>query len=380
MVETKVLGAEHIAKMIELPERFLATVLLCNEFVQTAAATLGTIIAVSIWNDNIAALASTIGVTILLLIFADVAPKSFAVRHAERLAVLYVYPLEVITKLVSPIASLLTRLGIFVSGGGSISQSLVSEEEIRSMISAGQDEGVMEATEAEMLHRVFDFGDRKVREVMTPRPEIVGLDIEGGIKLADFLATYSGNPHSRFPVFREDINNILGVISIKDVLMAQAQESLGPDSSLSELVRPVHFVPEHTRIAQLLVEMRAGGYNLAVVVDEYGSTSGIVTIENLMEEIVGRLREEVIGAEKEFEYIDERTIQVDGSMNVEEANDELGLGIPTGEGEYETVAGFILNLLGHIPRKGEQVRYNSMKLVIAEMSGLKIEKVLVTKE
>ena len=378
MVETKVMGAEHIARMIELPEKFLATVLLCNEFVQTAAAALGTVVAVSLWSYNIAALVATVGVTILLLIFADFAPKSFAVRHAERLAILYVYPLGAITKLVSPLADLLTRFGLLVSGGGSISQSLVSEEEIRSMISVSKEEGVMEESEAQMLHKVFDFGDRKVREVMTPRPEIVWIDIERGVRLADFLAIYAGAPHSRFPVFRDNIDNVVGVISIKDVFMAQAQGSLGMDGHIEELVRPVHFVPETKRIAQLFAEMQSGGYNMAVVVDEYGGASGIVTVDNLLEEIVGRLRDEVLGAEKEFEYIDEQTIQVDGGMKVEEANEQLGLELPYGE--YETVAGFILSLLGHIPREGEHVRYKSMKLVVSEMRGVKIERILVTKE
>jgi CBS domain containing-hemolysin-like protein len=143
-------------------------------------------------------------------------------------------------------------------------------------------------------------------------------------------------------------------------------------------VRPVDFVPETKGIAQLFAEMQSQGYNMVVVVDEYGGTSGIVTMEKLLEEIVGRLGDELTAAVKEFEYIDEQTIQVDGGMRVEEANEELGLGLPYGE--YDTVAGFVLSLLGHIPREGEQVRYDGMKLVVAEMLGLKIEKILVTRE
>jgi putative hemolysin len=381
MVETKVMGAEHIAKMTERPEKLLATVLLCNNFVNVAAATLGTMVAISLFGDQIGLLVATIVVTVLLLIFAEVTPKTLAMRHAERLALLYVYPLGAITRVVSPIASGLGWLGSALSRSGAgavVSQSLMSEEEIRSMILVGKEEGTVEAAEAEMLHKVFDFGDRRVREVMTPRPEIVWIEIEEDIKLAELLAIYAEAPHTRFPVFRDNIDNVVGLLSIKDVLMAQAKGSLDKEGSIEGLVRPVDFVPETKGIAQLFAEMQSQGYNMVVVVDEYGGTSGIVTMEKLLEEIVGRLGDELTAAVKEFEYIDEQTIQVDGGMRVEEANEELGLGLPYGE--YDTVAGFILSLLGHIPREGEQVRYDGMRLVVAEMHGLKIEKILVTRE
>ncbi len=381
MVETKVMGAEHIARMTERPERLLATVLLCNNFVNVAAATLGTMVAISLFGDEIGLLVATIGVTILLLIFAEVTPKTFALHHAERLALLYIYPLGAITRVVFPIAAALDWLGSTLSRSGSgatVSQSLMSEEEIRSMISVGKEEGTVEEAEAEMLHRVFDFGDRSVREVTTPRTEIAWIEIEEGIKLADFLAIYAEAPHTRFPVFRDNMDNVVGVLSIKDVLMAQATGSLDKDSSIEGLMRPIHFVPETKGIAQLFAEMQAEGYNMVVVVDEYGGISGIVTMEKLLEEIVGRLGDELTTAAKDFEYIDEQTIQVDGGMRVEEANEELGLGLP--HGDYDTVAGFMLSLLGHIPREGEQVRYDGMKLVVAEMHGLQIEKILVTRE
>ncbi len=376
MVSTDVVGAKRVAKITERPERLLATVLLCNEFVQTAAAALGTIIAVSIWSENIGALVATIVVTILVVAFADVAPKSFAVRHAERMALVYAYPIEVITKLVSPVAAALTWFGSLVSGGGSVSQSLVSEEEIKAMISVGREEGTVEEAEAEMLHNVFDFGDRMVRELMSPRPEVSW--IEEGIKLSDFLAVYAEAPHSRFPVYRDNVDNVVGILSIKDVLMAQAKGSLDMDSDINELVRPVHLVPEMKRVSHLFAEMQSRGYQMAVVIDEYGITSGIVTMEHLVEEIVGQVGDELMEVVKDFEYIDERTVQIDGSMRVEEANEELELGLPSGD--YDTVGGFFLSLVGHIPKEGEQVRYGDLKLAVTQMRGLRIEKILVTRE
>lgn len=377
MVETGVSGAERVARMTEQPERLLATVLLCNNFVNVAAAALGTAIAVSIWEGNVGVLIATIVVTILLLIFSEVTPKTFALRHAERMALLYVYPLEAITKMVSPIAAGLSWLGSALAGrGGGVPQSLVSEEEIRSMISVGREEGTVEQAEAEMLHKVFDFGDRSVREVMTPRPEVAW--VEEGTKLADFLAIYAEFPHTRFPVYRDSIDTVVGIISIKDVLMAEAKGALDKGGVIDEMVRPVYFVPETKRIAQLFADMQSQGYGMVVVVDEFGVTSGIVTMEQLLEEIVGRFGDELGVETRDFEFIDEQTVQVDGSMRVEDANEELGLALP--QGDYDTVAGFVLNLLGYIPKEGEQLRYNDLKLVILEMRGLKIEKVLVTKE
>lgn len=377
LMDTGVSGAERVAKMMEQPERLLATVLLCNNFVNVAAAALGTAVAVTIWEGDIGVLIATIVVTILLLIFAEVTPKTLAIRHPERLALLYVYPLGVITKIVYPVAAGLSWLGSMLAGGRArVSPTLVSEEEIRSMISVGREEGTVEEAEAEMLHNVFVFGDRHVREVMTPRPEIVW--VGEGTKLADFLDIYAESPHTRFPVYRDGIDDVVGIISIKDVLMAQAKGSLDKKSVIDELVRPVYFVPETKRIARLFAEMQAQGYHIVVVVDEFGVPSGIVSLEQLVEEIVGEMGDELVKVDKEFEIIDDRTIQIDGGMRVEEANEELELELPAGD--YDTVAGFLLSLLGRIPKEGEQVKYGGLKLAITQMGGLRIEKILVTRE
>jgi len=377
MVNTGVRGAERVERMMEQSERLLATVLLCNNFVNVAAASLGTAVAVSIWAGDIGVLIATITVTILLLVFAEVSPKTLAMRHPERMALLYVYPLEVVARVVYPLASALGWIGSALAGGrAGVPRALVSEEEIRSMISVGREEGTVEESEAEMLHKVFDFGDRSVREVMTPRPEVAW--VEEGTSLEDFLATYAEFPHTRFPVYRDTIDTIVGILPIKDVLMAQAKGNLEQGSTIDGLVRAVDFVPETKRIAQLFGEMRSRGYNMVVVVDEFGVTSGIVTMEQLAGEIVGELGDELMGEAKDFTFIDEQRVQVDGSMRVEDANEELGLGLP--EGDYDTIGGFILSLLGYIPKEGEQLRYSGLKLVITEMRGLKIEKVLLTKE
>jgi len=244
------------------------------------------------------------------------------------------------------------------------------------MISVGHKEGTVEESEAEMLHKVFDFGDRPVREVMVPRPEVIS--IEQGSKVGDFLNLYAESPLSRFPVFQENMDNVVGILSIKDVLMALAKGAISNESTIDELVRPAYFAPDAKRINELFAEMRDKNYRMTVVIDEYGGTAGIVSLSRLVEEIVGPVGDELAAIEKEFEIINAYTFQIDGSMRIEEANEEMELELP--EGDYETVAGFVLSLLGHIPKTGEQLKYKDLKLVITEMQGVKIEKILLTKE
>jgi putative hemolysin len=174
------------------------------------------------------------------------------------------------------------------------------------------------------------------------------------------------------------MDNVVGILSVKDVLMAQAKATINNDSIIDDLIRPAYFTPETKRISELFAEMRDKNYRMAVVVDEYGGTAGIVSLSRLVEEIVGQVGDELAAVEKEYEVINEYTFQIDGSMRIEEINEEMDLELP--EGDYETVAGFILNLLGHIPRTSEQLRYKGLKLVITKMRGKKIEEILLTKE
>jgi putative hemolysin len=377
LVENGVHGAGHIQKIMKRPERLLATLLVGNNLVNVAAASLGAAIAVRIWDGDVGILISTILVTIVLLIFGEVTPKTVALVHAERLALIYVYPVQLINTVVSPFAIALSWLGtVFAGRRGGIKPLIVSVEEIRSMISAGQEEGSVDEAQAEMLHNVFEFGHRSVSDIMTPRPEVIA--IEEGTKLADFLAVYSDFPHTRFPVYRENIDHIIGIVSVKDVLMAEARGAMDKNSIIDELVRPVHFVPETKRVVKLLAEMQDHANHMVVVVDEFGVTSGIVTVEQLVSEIVGEMGDELKQVDKDFEVIDDKTIQVDGGMRIEEANQELELGLPAGD--YDTVAGFFLSLLGHIPKEGERIKYGNLKMTVTHMRELRIEKIMVTKE
>jgi putative hemolysin len=379
LVSTGVRGAWRVARMIEKPEKMLSVVLLGINVCNTAAAALVTALAVEAWGES-GVLIATVIITVGVLIFAETTPKTFAARHSERMALWFVRPLEWVSWVLTPFVAALSWIAsgfVRMTGVKEGSKTLASPEEIRAMISVGRKEGTVEPHEARLLHKVFEFGDRPVYEVMVPRPEVIA--ITQGSKLSDLLALYTEKPMSRFPVYKENMDNVVGVLAVKDVLMALAKGTTSEESSVDDLMRPAYFAPESKHIDGLFAEMRDDNYRLAVVVDEYGGTAGIVTLSRLVEEIVGEVGDELAGVEKDYEKINEYTFQVDGSMRIDEANEEMGLELPEGE-DYETVAGFILSELGHIPRRREQLRYRDLKMVITEMKGHKIEKILLTRD
>jgi putative hemolysin len=379
MVSTNVPGAKRVSRMMQHPERLLSGILTGNNLVNTAAAALGTVLAISVWGEQ-GIIYATIGVAILLLVFCETTPKIIAAHNAERLALKLARFVETASCVFTPAVLALSAIASRFSklaGGHPIAKSLVSEEEIRTMISVGHKEGTVEEAEAEMLHNVFEFGDRPVREVAVPRTEVIW--VEKGTKLADFLNIYAESPVSRFPVFEERMDNVIGILSVKDVLMGLAKGTIDKEGAIDDLIRPAYFTPETKRIGELFTEMQNQNYRMAIVVDEYGGTAGIVSLSRLVEEIIGPVGDEFTEADKDYEAINEYTFHVDGSMRIEEANEEMELELPEGE-DYETVAGFILNLLGRIPKQGIQLKYNGLKIVITKMRGLKIEEVLIIKE
>jgi CBS domain containing-hemolysin-like protein len=380
LISTEVKNASKVARLIEKPEKFLSVVLFGNTLVNAAAAALATFIAVHYWGEQNGIIIATIGLTVILLIFCEATPKTLAARHAERLSMILHRPIRIVSWLFTPFVIVLSWLASAftrIVGGKLVPRSIISDDEIRTMISVGHKEGTVEEAEAKMLHKVFDFGDRPVHEIMVPRLEVFAL--QEGSTVADFSKLYMESPISRYLVYKENMDNVVGMLSVKDVLMARAKGLITDKSTIDDLVRPAYFTPETNLINKLFFDMRDHNYRMAVVIDEYGGTAGIVSLSRLVEEIVGQVGDEMAGIEKDYEIINENTFQIDGGMRVTEANEEMELDLPEGE-DYETVAGFILSLLGHIPRRNEQLRYHGLKIVITEMKGQKIEKILLTNE
>ena len=374
LVDIGLPGAGRVSRLLQRPEKLLATVLLGNNLVNTAAAALATALTISlIENDNLALLASTIGVTMVLLVFSETLPKTIAWHRPESVAFAVSRPLVLVGWTLSPAVWVLQEVSTLASRSLGITQapSLVTEDEIRTLIAVSAQTGAVEASEAELLEKVFRFGDRRVREIMTPRPEIIW--VEHGITLEQFLALYSEHTHTRFPVYQDTMENVVGVLSVKEVLMALSQSDLQPQASVTTLLRPAFFVPETKTMGSTFAEMQQGGYGIVITVDEFGGIAGLVTLKQLLEMIVGQVGEEGAVPEEVYAAVDENTFRLDAGASISEINEELNLGLP--EGDYQTVAGFILHQLGRIPEVGEVVDYRDLQLTVRLMDGVRIEQV-----
>jgi putative hemolysin len=368
--------AERVVRMADHPEKFLPTVLTGNNLVNTAAAALGTSVAVSFLSSNTAIIVSTVIITILLLVFAETIPKTIAAKNSARFAMGAVSLLRFAEIMLFPVVWILERLIRNVGRLFGVSGvAMVTEDEIRALIETGRESGEVEPSEAKMLEQVFRFGDCQIREVMTPRTEIVWL--ESGTTLGEFLGTYREHAHTRFPVYQGQVDNVLGIVSVKDIVRAIALDGLGTGDTVTSLLRPAFFVPETKLVGRLFQELRGSSYQMVVVVDEFAGVAGLVTLKQMVEEIVGRVDEEEGEEEQEFLAIDAHTYQVEGGMRIDEANEHLGLDIP--EGDYETIAGFLLERMGHIPQVGERHLYHGFSVEVTGMSGVKIESLKVVR-
>jgi len=377
LLRNKVKGAERVAKISGRPEKLLPTVLTGNNIANTAVAALGTSLIATRLDAGQTVIVSTAVITITLLIFAETIPKTVAARHAERFALLAVRPLQWAGFVLFPAVWILERLARGIARIFGVSGlNIYAGEEIRALIFAGQETGEVEPSQAEMLEQVLRFfGDRQLRSVMTPRPEIIALD--ESVTLSEFLAIYSKHRHTRFPVYEDNLDNVIGTLSVKDVVQAISADNLSLQDKVVSLVREPYFVPETKLAGSIFPELRASTYQMIILVDEFGGVAGLVTLKQLMEEIVGKVGEEGVVPEEEFQAIDANTYQIEGGMDIDEANDRIGLGIPVGE--YETVAGFILSQLGHIPVTSERLMHNDFVLQVTEMSGVRIEQVKATR-
>ena len=374
MVQRGERGADRAAKLGARPERLLPTVLTGNNLANVAAASLGTALAASFLSPNWAVPAATGGVTVLLLVFTETTPKTIASNNAERIAILTGRPIRAAEFLFFPAVWLLERFSsLVVRILGTARSTSVTEEEIRSLIDVAEDEGVLQPSEADMLERVFHFGDRQVHEVMTPRTDIVW--VGKGTNLQDFLNIYAGETHTRFPVFEGDHQNVVGILSVKDLLEAMAQGRVQPNDSVTEVLRPAYYVPETKLVAQLFEELRGKGQQMAIIVDQHGSVSGLITLKRHLEIIVGPVGEEGEPAREEFVTTGENSYDVDAGMSIQMANEKLELNLP--DGDYQTLAGFFLKQVGRIPEVGDHFTYGDMRMEVREMRRVKIERIEV---
>jgi putative hemolysin len=371
--------AQAIERLRSDRDRFFAAIVLLQNLFVVVAAAMASVISVALVG-NIGLIFGTLITTMILALFGEFTPKVLAAQSSEGYALLVARPVEALLRPVGPMMTVLATIPRafqrLIFGSAPRPSPTVTEAELRMLIDIGTVERVLGEQTGELLGNVFQFRDRQVQEIMVPRTEAIWLEADATVD--DFYRVFEETGHSRYPVYRESVDNVLGVVSIKDVLRGVARGELKRDSPIVSCMRPTYFVPETKPVGALFREMQAQNQHMAIAVDEYGGTAGIVTIELLLEEMVGPVAEEEARVPKEFQPIDENTASVDGGMSIWDANEEIGLDVP--EGRYETVAGYVLDRLGHIPTEGEAVEADGFRMVVAEVRGTKIERVLVTKK
>ena len=376
LVSVKTAGAARVARMVERPDKLLPPILLGNNFVNTAVAAVTTAAAITVvGNQGEGVLIATVIATVLLLIFGEAIPKTVAARHAERTAILVALPIQWLSWLLLPASFVLERISavfLFLSGGSAV-RTAVTVEEIKTMVTVGREAGTVERGEAEMIRRVLEFGDRRVQEVMTPRPEIVW--VEQGATIRDFLELYGEKYHTRFPVFDGSEDNVSGLVAVKDVMRLLAGGA-SLDSPATTTIRPATFVPETKLVQELFDEMRASGEQLVMIADEFGGVAGLVTLKRLIEGIVGPVVDEDQPQPEEVVELGENAFDVDAGASIADVNERLGIDIP--KGAYETVAGFLLEQLGSIPEVGAAIEHDGLRFIVTDMDGVRVDRVRVT--
>jgi CBS domain containing-hemolysin-like protein len=371
-------SAPVLGELRDDPHRLLVTILVGNNLVNIAMSSIATgLLAFYLGNQGQAVAIATVGITALVLLFGESAPKSYAVENTESWALRIARPLKVAEYVLLPLVVVfdyLTRIVNTVTGGRSaIETSYVTRDEIREMIRTGEREGVIEEDEREMLQRIFRFNNTIAKEVMTPRLDMEAISTEDSVAEAIEACIRSG--HARLPVYEGSLDNIIGVVHIRD-LVRDLNYAEAEDVDLDDLIQPTLHVPESKNVDELLAEMRDNRMHMVIVIDEFGTTEGLVTMEDLTEEIVGEILE---GEEDEpIEFLDEDTALVRGEVNIEEVNEALGIDLPEGE-EFETIAGFIFNRSGRLVEEGEVIAYDGTEIRVEAVENTRIMKARVTR-
>jgi putative hemolysin len=383
--------ARRVQRLQEEPERFLATVQIGVTLVGTLASAIGGAIAVERLKPLLTGLpvefiskaaeplAMGIVVTVMtyiILVVGELVPKSLAIRYSEQVAFMTSAPIDFLSRLFTVVLRLLTASNNFVMRFFGISTeqetSLVSEDEVKYLIREGRKSGIFEPSEEDLIHSVFRFTDTVVKEVMVPRTEIVAVEADSNIDV--ILRTMNEKGFSRLPVYSETIDNIIGIVYLKDILALHMENK---PFQLDSVLRKPYIVPPNKNVSVLLKEMREKRIHLALVGDEYGGTDGLVTMEDLIEEIVGDIRDEQETELREIHEVAANRYVIDGRADIGKVNEKLGVNLP--EDEFETIGGFVLGLFGRLPAEGDQIRHDNLMFTVLRLRRNRISRVRVLK-
>ncbi|SEA21773.1 Hemolysin, contains CBS domains [Haloplanus vescus] len=375
LVEEGIPGARLVQELKSDPHRLLITILVGNNIVNIAMSSIATGLFAIYLSQGQAVLAATFGVTTLVLLFGESAPKSYAVEHTESWALRIARPLKYSELALLPLVVVfdyLTRVINRVTGGRSaIESTYVTRDEIQNMIQTGEREGVIEEEEREMLQRIFRFNRTIAKEIMTPRLDMTAVPKDAALDEA--IETCIQSDHERIPVYEGNLDNIIGIVTLRDLIR---EKDYGEGrSDLTDVVQPTLHVPESKNVDELLEEIQDNRMRMVIVIDEFGTTEGLITLEDMVEEIVGDILE---GDEEEpFEFLDDDVVIVRGEVNIDEVNEMLELDLPEGE-EFETLAGFIFNRAGRLVEEGEEIDFDGITIRIEQVDNTRIMKARLT--
>ena len=361
-----------LEKIISDSPKMLSTVLIGNNIVNMSVSSLMTTLTIKILGNAYVGITTGI-LTLLILIFGEITPKNLATIHAEKLSLAYSRIIYGLMILLTPVVFIVNKIteGVLVilHVNPDEKANAMTEHELRTLVNVGEKDGVIENEEKQMIYNVFDFGDSTAKDVMIPRIDMTFIDIN--FSYDELMAVFSEDMHTRFPVYEDNTDNVIGIINMKDLLVYPKDKPF----SIRNILREPYFTYEYKSISELLVEMRQASFNIAIVLDEYGETSGLITLEDILEEIVGEIHDEYDENEEDFiKQVGERDYIVEGSTNLDDLNDRLDLNL-TSE-EYDSVGGFIIEHLDRLPEIGDGVTTeDDIHLVVEKLDKNRIESV-----
>jgi putative hemolysin len=372
MVEEGSQAAATLQRLHDDPNRFLSTVLVTNTVALILASFASTLLSIEFVPAEYGFLGQ-LGVSLLLsvflLIFAEVTPKSLAIRNADRIALRAAGPVNALSRVLRPVLWFITLIARATTVGRAARGPFLTEQELMTLLNVSEQEGVIEEQEREMINQIIEIGDKPVREVMVPRTDITAIDRDA--PLEEVLRVLETTRHTRLPVRDGDLDRIVGMVHVKDVALLLLQPRSEP-WDLSHLTRPITFTPESKKVDELLHEMQTERVHMKVVLDEYGGTAGLVTIEDLLEEIVGEIRDEYDVAEEEpFRILGEQEAVVDARFPMNELNEKLDLGVEESD-DYDSVGGFVLATLGSIPEAGARFDAGRVHWTVDAVNGNRV--------
>ena len=363
-------GADKVASALENPEKIISTILVGNNIVNVLAASIVTSLVISVLDTDIAVGVATGVVTFLILVFGEITPKTFALRRAEKISLIVIKPLILISYLLTPIAFLVNKLSLFfvvILGGKKVEQPpTITEQELITMVNVGHEEGVIEVEEREMIHNVFEFSDSEIREVMTPRVLVVTIDADDDYDTV--ISLFKEHIYSRMPVYQSDSEEIIGILHIKDIAFEDIDKS---NFNVKNYIRTPNFVYEFNNTAKVFNEMRRNSVSMSVVLDEYGVMAGVVTTKDFIEEIIGDITDEYDDEEELFKEIAENEYTVDGTVGIDRFNDIVNSEIESDE--FESIGGFVIGILEDLPEVGDSITFENITFIVESIKNNRIE-------